>query len=223
MIIYHGSDHIIQQPVFGEGKTYNDYGRGFYCTFSSDMAKEWGAAKSKDGFVNQYTIDTDGLSILDLNSPEFCILHWLSVLLENRRFDISAPLASQAREYILSAFHVEYDKSDCITGYRADDSYFSFAQDFLNGTISYRQLKHSMRLGELGVQFVLKSEKAFSRIKFVDFEIAGHEEWYSKRMQRDKSARREYFDKERSRVLPGDIFITQILSEEIKPDDPRLR
>lgn len=223
MIIYHGSDHIIQHPLYGAGKTYNDYGQGFYCTFSSDMAKEWGAAKGKDGFANQYTIDTDGLCILDLNSPGYCILHWLSVLLENRRFDITAPLAAQAREYILSAFHVEYAGADCITGYRADDSYFSFAQDFLNGTISYRQLKHSMHLGELGVQFVLKSEKAFSRIEFVDFKIAGHEEWYAKRMQRDKLARRDYFDQERSRVLPGDIFITQILSEEMKSDDPRLR
>ena len=32
MILYHGSDHIIEKPVFGEGKSYNDYGRGFYCT-----------------------------------------------------------------------------------------------------------------------------------------------------------------------------------------------
>ena len=26
--IYHGSDHIIETPVFGEGKPYNDYGQG---------------------------------------------------------------------------------------------------------------------------------------------------------------------------------------------------
>ena len=28
--LYHGSDHIVEMPVFGEGKSYNDYGRGFY-------------------------------------------------------------------------------------------------------------------------------------------------------------------------------------------------
>ena len=26
--IYHGSVNMIEQPIFGEGKTYNDYGRG---------------------------------------------------------------------------------------------------------------------------------------------------------------------------------------------------
>ena len=55
-------------------------------------------------------------------------------------------------------------------GYRADDSYFSFAQDFINGTISYRQLNRAMHLGKLGQQFVLKSKKAFERIAFEGYE-----------------------------------------------------
>ncbi|HQB77113.1 MAG TPA: efflux RND transporter permease subunit, partial [Tenuifilaceae bacterium] len=38
--IFHGSDHIIEKPIFGQGKPYNDYGLGFYCTESIDMAKE---------------------------------------------------------------------------------------------------------------------------------------------------------------------------------------
>ena len=29
--IYHGSEKIIQKPVFGFGNKYNDYGLGFYC------------------------------------------------------------------------------------------------------------------------------------------------------------------------------------------------
>ena len=38
-MIYHGSDHIIEHPEFGYGKTYNDYGTGFYCTENPNMAK----------------------------------------------------------------------------------------------------------------------------------------------------------------------------------------
>ena len=48
---------------------------------------------------------------------------------------------------------------DVIIGYRADDSYFSFAKDFINNTISVEQLAEAMRLGELGIQIVLKSER----------------------------------------------------------------
>lgn len=221
--IFHGSDHMISNPVFGAGKPYNDYGLGFYCTENSDMAKEWGVSKDKDGYANQYTINCDGLSILDLNAPEFCILHWLAVLLENRQFTINAPLALQARDYILSTFHVNYKDADCIIGYRADDSYFSFAQDFISGAISYRQLNNAMHLGKLGQQFVLKSETAFDSITFTGYEIAVHNEWYAKRVSRDSGARNDYLNVERYRIQPGDLFITQILSEEMKPNDPRLR
>lgn len=221
--IYHGSKDIIKKPAFGYGKTYNDYGLGFYCTDSLEMAKEWGTAAEHDGYANCYTIDCSGLTILDLNSDEYCILNWLAVLLENREFDAPSGLAMEAKEYILTEFSVNYNKYDIIVGYRADDSYFSFAQDFINGTISYRQLNKAMRLGKLGKQFVLKSKKAFDQIEFMGYEVADTQEWYAKRMQRDKSARREYFDIERNKRQKGDIYITQIMDEEMKKDDPRLR
>ena len=222
-MIYHGSNHIIQKPIYGGGKRYNDYGQGFYCTDSLEMAKEWGVGKDINGFANKYSIECDGLGILDLNAPQFCILNWLTVLLENREFDAGSPLAYQTKEYLLETFRVDYHDCDCMIGYRADDSYFSFAQDFINGTISYRQLNRAMHLGKLEQQFVLKSKKAFDRITFEGYEIAESTVWYIKKMARDQAARREYFDVERNRIERNDLFVTQILSEEMKPDDPRLR
>lgn len=221
--IYHGSPNIIKKPLFGHGKPYNDYGLGFYCTDTLDMAKEWGTAANQDGYANCYSIDCDGLNILDLNGSDFCILHWLAVLLENREFEVSSALALEAKEYILREFAVDYKNYDIIIGYRADDSYFSFAQDFINGAISYRQLNNAMHLGKLGQQFVLKSKKAFDRIVFEGYKIAPAKEWYAKKVQRDKSARREYLDVERNKRQPGDIYITQILDMEMKSHDERLR
>lgn len=221
--IYHGSKDIIEKPIFGKGKTYNDYGLGFYCTDTLEMAKEWGVDINRDGYANIYEIDVDTLSILDLNREEYSILHWLAILLENREFDIPSALALEAKEYILKNFKVDYQKYDAIIGYRADDSYFSFAQDFINGTISYRQLTNAMHLGNLGQQFVLKSQKAFDEIKFSGYEIAQSQIWFAKKELRDKSARREYLDVERNKRQRGDIYITQIMDEEMKPDDERLR
>ena len=155
--LFHGSPSIIEKPQFGYGKVYNDYGLGFYCTDSLEMAKEWGVAQNRNGYANRYELDCEGLKILDLNGPSFNILHWLAVLLENREFDVPSGLALEAKEYILNTFRVDYQSQDAIIGYRADDSYFSFAQDFINGTISYRQLNNAMHLGKLGQQFVWKS------------------------------------------------------------------
>ena len=134
--LFHGSSSIIEKPQYGYGKVYNDYGLGFYCTDSLEMAKEWGVTQNRNGYANRYELDCEGLRILDLNGPSFNILHWLAVLLENREFDVPSGLALEAKEYILNTFRVDYQAQDAIIGYRADDSYFSFAQDFINGTIS---------------------------------------------------------------------------------------
>jgi hypothetical protein len=80
-----------------------------------------------------------------------------------------------------------------------------------------------MHLGRLGQQFVLKSQKAFDRIVFKGYEIAACGEYYQKKMQRDKDARREYFDTERNKRLRGDMYITHILDEEMSANDTRLR
>lgn len=220
--IYHGSSEIIEKPIYGYGKPYNDYGLGFYCTEELDMAKEWGVSHKKDGIANQYEMDCRGLKIMNLNDEKYCILHWLSVLLENREFEVGSVLAAEAKEYILKNFQVDYKSYDIIKGYRADDSYFSFAQDFINGSISYRQLSRAMYLGKLGEQFVVKSRKAFERLQFTGYEVAKSEEWYQKRMLRDRSARREYFDVERNCRQKGDVYIIQIMDEEMKADDLRL-
>ena len=221
--IYNGSENIIEKPRFGFGKPYNDYGLGFYCTEVLDMAKEWGVSQDHDGFANIYQIETDRLSILNLNSSEYAILHWISVLLENRSFDTATPLANEAKEYLLKNFSVPYKDYDVVTGYRADDSYFSYAQDFINGAISVRQLGNAMKLGNLGTQFVLKSKKAFKAVNYMGYELAESAVWYAKKSVRDRNARRKYFDVEKNKRQRGDLYIVQIMDEEIKSDDPRLR
>lgn len=124
---------------------------------------------------------------------------------------------------MLKNFPVNYKKYDIIIDYRADNSYFSFTKDFINSNISYRQLKNVMLLRDLGQQLVLKSKRAFNCIHFLGNKIAKHDEWYPKKMLRDKIARRMYFDVERNKRKRGDLYITNIIDEEIKANDPCLR
>ena len=70
--------------------------------------------------------------------------------------------------YIFNNFAVDYKKYDIIKGYRADDSYFSFATAFLNNTISIAQLEKAMVLGKLGEQIVAMSKKAFNALTFIE-------------------------------------------------------
>ena len=221
--IFHGSTNIIEKPTFGMGKKRNDYGLGFYCTENLDLAKEWGVSRDNNGYANIYGIDDDELTILNLNSPEYSVLHWLSILLENRIFDITTPLAKEAKEYLLDNFLPPYKSYDVIIGNRADDSYFSFAQDFINGTISLGQLGNAMKLGGLGNQYVLKSKKAFDRITFIDSIPAQKEEYFAKKTLRDKEARRDYRRSREQSADVNDIYMLDIMREGITNGDQRLR
>ncbi len=219
--IYHGSEKIIKVPKFGLGKPYNDYGLGFYCTESADLAMEWSVDENRDGFANRYEIETDGLCILDLESSDFCILHWLSVLLVNREFELDTELAADAREFILESFPVDTSKVDVIIGWRADDSYFTFARNFLSGAITLTKLGEAMKLGKLGSQFVLKSRKVFSRIEFKGVDIAMAKDWFPLKKGRDDEARRTYREMRGRRERNG-LYITRIMDEEMTADDLRI-
>ena len=222
LILYHGSPEIIEKPVFGKGKINNDYGRGFYCTEHIDLAKEWACTEGKSGYANRYEIDTTGLSVLNLSSEDYTILNWLAILMYNRKGRLQTPIAKTGRNYLIENFLPDYKDYDMIVGYRADDSYFSFARSFVMNTISLKQLGNAMRLGKLGEQYVLKSKKAFEAILFVDYTIADNSIYYAKKKARDDEARAAYYKELGNDDLNG-LFMRDIIREEIKPDDPRLR
>ena len=223
LTLYHGSSLIIEQPEFGKGNPFNDYGLGFYCTQTLEMAKEWACSMEQDGYANRYSFRIDGLSVLNLSDENYNILNWLSILLMNRRFNLSSDIATQGREYLAGTFLPPYENYDVIIGYRADDSYFSFASAFLNNTTSLAQLEKAMFLGKLGEQVVLKSEKAFSRLCFEESIPAERTIYYPKKATRDSEARAAFRVERKAAPVRDAVYMIDILREEWKNDDARLR
>lgn len=220
MIIYHGSKDIIEKPEFGKGNKKNDYGLGFYCTENVELAKEWACFNNEtNGYANQYEIDLSAYKVLDLREEKYSILNWMALLLKFRTFDVNTPISAQAKEYILENFYVNVEEYDVIIGYRADDSYFSFAKDFINNTISVEQLAEAMRLGELGIQIVLKSKRAFDTVKYISYELAECKEYYVKRVSRDKKARETYLSGHRQNLVYDGLFVMDIIRKGLKNGD----
>jgi hypothetical protein len=222
--LYHGSQTIIERPEFGKGNPRNDYGLGFYCTENKELAKEWACLTKDGGFINKYTIDPLTLDILYLSKGRYTMLHWLAILVNNRTFRIANQLATQAKEYLLANFLLDISRFDAIVGHRADDSYFAFAMDFLNNAISLKQLGRAMYLGNLGEQFMLRSERAFKQLEFAKSEMVDGETYYIKRISRDLEAREQYLKNERSVAsIADDLFMIDILRQEMKQNDTRLQ
>lgn len=223
LTLHHGSSFIIERPEFGKGNPFNDYGLGFYCTETLELAKEWACSIGQDGFANRYSFRADGLSILNLTDRNYNILNWLAILLVNRKFNLSIDITAQGKEYLASTFLPPYENYDVIIGYRADDSYFSFASAFLNNTISLAQLKRAMSLGKLGEQVVLKSEQAFSHLHFEESIPAERTIYYPRKAIRDSKTRAAFRAESKTVLILDAVYMIDILREEWKNDDARLR
>lgn len=221
IILYHGSKDIIEKPIYHKGKKENDYGFGFYCTENNELAKEWACSNNEsNGFSNKYSIDITDLKILDLTDKRYSILNWIAILLKYRTFDLSNDISILAKDYLIKNFYIDVNQFDIVIGYRADDSYFSFAKDFINNTIPVRKLNKAMALGELGKQVVIISELAFNRLRFESYEVANSLEYFIKRKTRDEKARIDYLDNIRnSIIITNDLFIIDIVRRGLKDGD----
>lgn len=223
MILYHGSDQIIEHPIYHGGKRTNDYGYGFYTTENIELAKEWACAGNSTGYINRYSFDEKGLKILNLNSEKYTILNWLAILTRFRTCWQNGSIAETAKKYLQENFFINPEDYDVIIGYRADDSYFSFAQDFISGAISLKKLSQAMKLGKLGEQIVLISRLSYEHISFLDSAPVDPEKYYILKTQRDHEARLQYRNTKSAEDDVNDLFIIDIVREEMKNDDPRLR
>ncbi len=222
LIIYHGSVSVIERPEYGKGKPYNDYGIGFYCTQSLDLAKEWAVDKDRDGYANKYALDMSDLKLLDLSDKGFTVLHWITLLLQNRIFTLKSDIAKVGKEYLIANFALPTADYDVIKGYRADDSYFAYAESFLNNTISVQRLSETLRLGGLGEQIVLTSQKAFDNLRFLGYDLADAATYYPLRKERNDKARLEFLSNRRGNPTPDDLYLNDIIRG-VKADDPRIQ
>jgi len=222
--LLHGTDHIIEVPDITIGNPHNDYGKGFYCTLVDELAGEWACKKNTDGFVNIYDFDMGGLKILNLLDGNHSILNWIALLLQYRTFKLDSEIAIEAKEHIISQYAVDLSGYDVVVGYRADDSYFQYAESFVSNTLPLRSLNRALRLGKLGEQTVVISQEGFDRLRFVDAYAVDKNVYYPKFIARDSKAREAYRkDVKRSGSYRDDIFVLDILREEMSNDDPRIQ
>lgn len=224
MILWHGSENIITKPSLSAAKGNNDYGPGFYCTSEFDMACEWACKNNKNGFANKYKFNTNKFKVLDLFDGNYNVLNWMALLLTNRRFSLNTEIAENARNYIIDNFMVDLKGVDYIIGYRADDSYFSFAESFVENGLSLQNLERALFLGKLGIQTALVSEKAFKHLTFLDAKEADKAIYFSRFNTRDNNARIAYREKIRkNKNYKNEIFVMDIMREEMINSDERIQ
>ena len=181
MILYYGADSIVTKPVFGKGNPSNDYGLGFYLTPNEIMAKLWASRFSPNGYLIKYELDEKKLNILYLNTnTNIDVLKWITLLVSHR-FSKDAYAQNKATiDWLKNNYYPNIEQYDMVVGYRADDSYFKYSEEFVTDNLSLEKLEEAMKLGKLGLQYVLMSKKAFNSIKYISHKEVKHTDEYEK-------------------------------------------
>jgi len=225
MKLFHGAGRILKRPVWGEGCIFNDFGQGFYVSEDLEVTKEWACQNRNNGYVSKYELEIkgEGINFLDLNSGDYNILNWLSIVLENRQFRINGEDAINARKYILDNFYVDYWKCDIVRGYRADDSYFALANAFLNNDISLMNFYKAMNIGKRGIEIVLRTKKVYDLLEFKGAEFASKEIYYPKKLARDMKFRENFTKQIKEGEANLGLYVGDIVEMGWKSDDTRLQ
>ena len=212
IILFHGSPDKIINPVFGRGEDKHDYGKGFYLTESIELASEWAVCRPNDlnGWVHKYELETEGLKILDFQGES--VLTWLAELMKHRDAADSKRYRMLAQKFI-ARYGIDTEEYDVIKGWRANASYFYIAKAFVRDEIDLDILEELLSLGGLGIQYCIKSEKAYSQLHeireaLISVEYDVFNQKYNERDVQGRDRMRELIDSDANKVTK--VFSTLI-------------
>ena len=144
MVIFHGSNTIVEVPEIIADGYYKDFGYGFYCTEIEKQAKRWALTKRGSHIVNiyNYVID-DGLNICKF---ERMTEEWL--------------------DFIVSCRSGNSHEFDVVEGPMADDTIWDYVEDFIDGTISRAAFWELVKFKYPTHQITFCTEKALKTLNF---------------------------------------------------------
>jgi len=150
------------------------------------------------------------LNVLDFEKES--ILAWLAELMKHRQADNSKRYRLLSEKFI-AKYGIETSGYDVIKGWRADASYFYIAKAFVRDEIDVDILEELLMLGGLGVQYCIKTEKAYSKLIEIKEEliVVNYREFNQKYNERDISARenmRQLINSDKNKVTK--VFSTLI-------------
>jgi len=154
MLLYHGSNMVVEKPRLIEQTRGLDFGPGFYLTTDEKQAARFSKIianrrKTDSSIVSVYNFDMETaektLSIYRFNSAD---AEWLRFVTENRT------KLYQGKIY------------DIVIGAVANDTLMPAIQAFLGGFLSEEAAIITLKASKLVDQICLKTDKALSLLRF---------------------------------------------------------
>ena len=153
MILYHGSNVEVKEPILLKVQRELDFGKGFYTTSDLEQAARWAERTAKrrgesNAFVTVYEDNEDELKnirLLIFDSPN---VEWLNFVVKNRK-----------GEYIAENW-------DIISGPVADDQTAQVIDLYLEGAYDEEEAIRRFLTQRLKDQYAFKTNEALKLLIF---------------------------------------------------------
>ena len=157
MILYHGSNTVVEMPRLIEQNRFLDFGYGFYTTTNKaqaeNFAKKVVVRRGGTPTVNIYEIDdnigSELLKIKRFNAPDE---EWLDFVSTHRNGTYDG------------------EQYDFIIGAVANDDVYRTLQVYSSGLLTKEQALEALKIKKLFNQYVFATNEAISFLKFVKSE-----------------------------------------------------
>jgi hypothetical protein len=170
MILYHGSNIIIENIDLNKCRPYKDFGKGFYCTTIKSQAELMakrvaaiygGTAAVTEFYVADNIFKDENLSIKVFEIPS---KEWALFVLNNRSRSFSG----------FDSKECNHDcKYDMVVGPIADDALALLFRSFSNGLIDIDTLVKDMKFKRFTNQYSFHTIKAIGHLKVIGGSVYG--------------------------------------------------
>ena len=153
MILYHGSNVEVKEPILLKVQRELDFGKGFYTTSDMEQAARWAWRTAKrrgesNAFVTVYEVNEDELKNIRLLSFDSPNVEWLDFVVKNRK-----------GEYIAENW-------DVISGPVADDQTAQVIDLYLDGLYDEEEAIRRFLTQKLKDQYTFKTLEAINLLKY---------------------------------------------------------
>lgn len=157
MILYHGSNTVVEKPRLIEQNRFLDFGYGFYTTTNKSQA---------ESFAKKVVVRRGGTPIVNIYEIDDNVGE---TLLKIKRF--SAP-NEEWLDFVSAHRNGTYDgeQFDLIIGAVANDDVYRTLQVYSTGLLTKEQALEALKVKKLFDQYVFATSGAIELLKFVKSE-----------------------------------------------------
>lgn len=154
MLLYHGSDVVVDHPALLLERRALDFGPGFYVTSSKPQAAKWAKIvklrrKSNSAILNTYEFVDSKINKLEVLKFETADAEWLEFVCSNRRRGGA------------------YENYDLVIGPVANDSTLPVIDDYMDGVYTAEEAVKRLLPQNLTDQYSFLTEEALLLLTFV--------------------------------------------------------